>query len=118
MAGRGAWGWRRTRSTAAGSAARAGGEAGRPGVALVGPVSAGVRPAAPVALYCPPADYGRIASRIYIAWCVAAISLPILAGHLFDLTGGYETTGIIAGCGNLVGVIVALGLPRRAPSIT
>ena len=74
--------------------------------------------AAAVALYWPPADYGRIASRIYIAWCVAAISLPILAGHLFDLTGGYETTVIIAGCGNLVGVIVALGLPRRAPSIT
>ena len=74
--------------------------------------------AAAVALYWPPADYGRIASWIYIAWCVAAISLPILAGHLFDLTGGYETTVIIAGCGNLVGVIVALGLPRRAPSIT
>ena len=74
--------------------------------------------AAAVALYWPPADYGRIASRIYIAWCVAAISLPILAGHLFDLTRGYETTVIIAGCGNLVGVIVALGLPRRAPRNT
>lgn len=74
--------------------------------------------AAAVALYWPPADYGRIASRIYIAWCLAAISLPILAGHLFDLTRGYETTVIIAGCGNLVGVIVALGLPRRAPRIT
>lgn len=71
--------------------------------------------AAAVALYWPPADYGRIASRIYIAWCLAAISLPILAGHLFDLTRGYETTVIIAGCGNLVGVIVALGLPRQAP---
>jgi MFS family permease len=68
--------------------------------------------AAAVALYWQPADYSRIASRIYIAWCVAAISLPILAGHLFDLTRGYETTVIIAGCGNLVGVIVALGLPR------
>jgi MFS transporter, OFA family, oxalate/formate antiporter len=74
--------------------------------------------AAAIALYWPPADYGRIASRIYIAWCLAAISLPILAGHLFDLTRGYETTVIIAGCGNLVGVIVALGLPRRAPRIT
>lgn len=68
-----------------------------------------------IAQYWPPADYGWIASRIYIAWCVAAISLPILAGHLFDLTRGYETAVIIAGCGNLVGVIVALGLPRRAP---
>ncbi|TAK69837.1 MAG: MFS transporter [Betaproteobacteria bacterium] len=67
-----------------------------------------------IAQYWPPADYGWIASRIYVAWCVAAISLPILAGHLFDLTRGYETAVIIAGCGNLVGVIVALGLPRRA----
>lgn len=74
--------------------------------------------AAAVALYWPPADYGRIASRMYIAWCVAAISLPLLAGYLFDLTQGYETTVIIAGCGNLVGVIVALGLPRRAPTIS
>ena len=71
-----------------------------------------------IALYWPPADFGRIASRIYIAWCVAAISLPVLAGHLYDLTGGYETTVIIAGCGNLVGVIVSLGLPRRAPHMT
>ena len=74
--------------------------------------------AAAGALYWPPADYGRIASRMYIAWCVAAISLPLLAGYLFDLTRGYETTVIIAGCGNLVGVIVALGLPRRAPAIS
>ena len=74
--------------------------------------------AAAVALYWPPADYGRIASRMYIAWCVAAISLPLLAGYLFDLTRGYETTVIIAGCGNLVGVIVALGLPRQAPTIS
>lgn len=64
-----------------------------------------------VALYWPPTDFGRIVSRIYIAWCVAAISLPILAGHLFDLTRSYSSTVIIAGCGNLIGVIVALGLP-------
>ncbi|MGE0226702.1 MAG: nitrate/nitrite transporter [Acetobacteraceae bacterium] len=66
-----------------------------------------------IARYWPPAAYGRIASRIYIAWCIAAISLPILAGHLYDLTKGYDTTIVIAGCGNLIGVIVALGLPRR-----
>jgi MFS transporter, OFA family, oxalate/formate antiporter len=67
-----------------------------------------------VARYWPAAVYGRIASRIYIAWCIAAVSLPILAGHLYDLTRGYQATVIIAGCGNLVGVLVALGLPRRA----
>jgi OFA family oxalate/formate antiporter-like MFS transporter len=68
-----------------------------------------------IARYWPATAYGKIASRIYIAWCVAAISLPILAGHLFDLTQGYHWTVVIAGCGNLVGVIVALGLPRGAP---
>ncbi|MGE0416533.1 MAG: MFS transporter [Acetobacteraceae bacterium] len=67
-----------------------------------------------VARYWPAASYGRVASRIYIAWCIAAITLPILAGHLYDLTKGYHATVIIAGCGNLIGVIVALGLPRRA----
>jgi MFS family permease len=66
-----------------------------------------------VAVYWPKAMYGIIASRIYIAWCVAAVTLPVLAGHLFDLTGGYRTAILIAGCGNLLGCIVALGLPRR-----
>lgn len=69
-----------------------------------------------IALYWPAAAFGKIASQIYIAWCIAAISLPILAGHLFDLTQGYHWTVVIAGCGNLVGVIVALGLPRKAPA--
>ena len=66
-----------------------------------------------VAYYWPSADYGRIASRLYIGWCIAALSLPVLAGHLFDLTGGYETAIVVAGCGNVLGVIVALGLPRQ-----
>ena len=65
-----------------------------------------------IARYWPPEAYGRIASRLYIAWCVAAVTLPILAGHLFDLTHEYGTTVIIAGCGNLIGVVVSLGLPR------
>lgn len=65
-----------------------------------------------IAVYWPPAEYGRIASLTYIAWCVAAISLPVLAGRLFDLTGTYTTTVLIAGCGNFLGIILALGLPR------
>jgi OFA family oxalate/formate antiporter-like MFS transporter len=66
-----------------------------------------------VAVYWPKPMYGAIVSRIYIAWCVAAVTLPVLAGHLFDLTGGYRATVLIAGCGNLLGCVVALGLPRR-----
>jgi len=48
---------------------------------------------------------------------VLAISLPVLAGRLYDLTGGYETAVIVAGGANLLAVLVALTLPRqkRAP---
>jgi len=66
-----------------------------------------------VAYYWPSADYGRIASRLYIFWGIAALSLPLLAGYLFDLTGGYTTAVIIAGGGNVIGIMVALGLPRQ-----
>jgi hypothetical protein len=69
--------------------------------------------AAAVAFYWNVRAYGRIASRLYIAWCVAAISLPVLAGRLFDLTGGYGSAVLIAGCGNLLGLAIALTLPRR-----
>ena len=43
----------------------------------------------------------------------AAISLPVLAGRLYDLTGGYETAVIVAGGANLLAVLVALTLPRQ-----
>ncbi|MGE0151024.1 MAG: nitrate/nitrite transporter [Reyranellaceae bacterium] len=72
-----------------------------------------------IAYYWPSADYGRIAGRLYIFWGIAALSLPVLAGFLFDLTGGYVAAVIVAGCGNLLGIVVALGLPRqvrRAPA--
>ena len=66
-----------------------------------------------IALYWHPADYGRVAGRTYIAWCLAAISLPVLAGHLFDLTRQYETAVLIAAAANVTGLGLALTLPRR-----
>jgi OFA family oxalate/formate antiporter-like MFS transporter len=66
-----------------------------------------------IAVYWLKPMYGKIAGRVYIAWCVAAVTLPVLAGHLFDLTGGYRATFLIAGGGNLLGCVIALGLPRR-----
>jgi len=82
------------------------------GYGLVSGVTAGA-----VASYWPKMEFGRIASRTYIAWCLAAISLPVLAGRLYELTGGYETAVIVAGGANLLAVLVALTLPRqkRAP---
>src|SRR5262245_56452109 len=76
------------------------------GYGLISGVTAGA-----VASYWPKADYGRIAGRTYIAWCLAAISLPVLAGHLYDLTGGYEMSVKVAGVANLLAVLVALTLP-------
>jgi MFS family permease len=56
--------------------------------------------------------FGQIASRMYIAWCVAAISLPVLAGWLFDRTQGYSAVMMIAALVNLIGIVVAWRLPR------
>jgi MFS family permease len=75
--------------------------------------------AAAVAVYWRRALYGRIASRLYLAWCAAAIVLPIVAGRLFDLTQSYRTAVLISAGGNALGILIALGLPRHgAPRLT
>ena len=66
-----------------------------------------------VGLYWRPADYGRIAGRTLIAWCLAAISLPVLAGYLFDTTRAYGTAVLIAAGANVAGMAMALTLPKR-----
>jgi len=78
------------------------------GYGLISGVTAGA-----VASYWPRAKFGRIAGRTYIAWCLAAISLPVLAGHLYDTTGGYQMSVVVAGGANLLAVLVALTLPRQ-----
>jgi MFS family permease len=70
--------------------------------------------AAAVAVYWRRALYGRVISRLYIAWCAAAVVLPIVAGYLFDLTKGYGLAILIAAGGNVLGIAVALGLPRQS----
>ncbi len=69
--------------------------------------------AAAVAVYWRRALYGRVASRLYLAWCAAAIVLPIAAGRLFDVTHSYGTAVLLSAGGNALGLLVALGLPRR-----
>jgi OFA family oxalate/formate antiporter-like MFS transporter len=66
-----------------------------------------------IGIYWRPADYGRVAGRTYIAWCLAAISLPVLAGYLFDMTRAYDTAVMIAAGANVLGMAVALTIPRR-----
>jgi OFA family oxalate/formate antiporter-like MFS transporter len=68
--------------------------------------------AAAIARYWGRNAFGLIAGRLYIAWCVAAVSLPILAGWLFDRTAGYGTAVLIAGALNLLAAGVAFRLPK------
>ena len=55
---------------------------------------------------------GRVAGRLYIAWCLAAVSLPILAGWLYDRTAGYGAAVVLAGALNVAAVGVASRLPK------
>jgi OFA family oxalate/formate antiporter-like MFS transporter len=66
-----------------------------------------------IAVYWRPNDYGRVAGRTYIAWCLAAVSLPVVAGYLFDKTHQYGTAMLIAAGANVAGMAMALTLPRR-----
>ncbi|WP_431270976.1 hypothetical protein [Dankookia sp. P2] len=70
--------------------------------------------AAAIGIYWGSTHYGRLAGRLYAAWCIAAITLPVVAGRVFDLTGGYAGVIMIAAAGNLLGVAIAATLPRRA----
>ena len=60
--------------------------------------------------------FGRVASQMYIAWCVAAVTLPVIAGWLYDRTQGYHAAMMMAACVNLMGALLATTLPRRGPS--
>ena len=66
-----------------------------------------------IGIYWRPADYGRVAGRTYIAWCLAAVSLPVLAGYLFDMTREYSTAMLIAAGANVAGMAMALTMPRH-----
>jgi MFS family permease len=69
-----------------------------------------------IARYWHPNAFGRVASQLYIAWCIAAISLPVLAGWLYDQTQGYDQAMRIAAGVNLLGALMALSLPATARS--
>jgi OFA family oxalate/formate antiporter-like MFS transporter len=58
--------------------------------------------------------FGRVAGRTYIAWCLAAITLPMIAGWLYDRTHGYHGAMMLAAAVNLAGAGLSLSLPRRA----
>jgi MFS family permease len=69
--------------------------------------------AAAIARYWGRNAFGRVAGRLYIAWCVAAVSLPVLAGWLYDRTAGYDAAVMLAGALNLLAVAIAARLPGK-----
>ena len=66
-----------------------------------------------IAMHWPSMQFGIVASRLYIGWCVAAICLPVLAGWLFDWSNTYRSSIWIAAVVNVVGVSLAIRLPPR-----
>ena len=79
------------------------------GYGLVSGLTAGA-----IAQYWHRNAFGRVAGRLYIAWCVAAISLPVLAGWLYDRTQSYGAAVLIAAGVNVLGVLLAVRLPAPA----
>jgi OFA family oxalate/formate antiporter-like MFS transporter len=69
--------------------------------------------AAAIAQYWHRNDFGFVAGRLYVAWGVAAVTLPILAGWMYDKTQTYSTAVLIAAAVNVAGILVAWGLPKR-----
>jgi MFS family permease len=73
--------------------------------------------AAAIARYWGRNAFGRVASRLYVAWCVAAVSLPVLAGWLYDRSGGYGAAVLVAAGANLVAIMVAARLPTTPETV-
>jgi hypothetical protein len=67
--------------------------------------------AAAIARYWDRTQFGAVSARLYIAWCIAAVTLPVLAGWLFDRSQDYVAAVMIAAGVNVAGMLVALRLP-------
>jgi OFA family oxalate/formate antiporter-like MFS transporter len=64
-----------------------------------------------IGMHWPAAQFGTVASRLYIGWCVAAVCLPVLAGWLFDWSNSYRSSIWIAAVVNVAGIVLAMRLP-------
>jgi OFA family oxalate/formate antiporter-like MFS transporter len=61
-------------------------------------------------------NLARVYGRVFTAWGIAGLFAPLLAAALFDLTGGYRISLVLAGGAALGAAAVALLLPRRLRS--
>ncbi len=69
--------------------------------------------AAAIAQYWHRTRFGQVSSRLYIAWCAAALTLPVLAGWLYDRTHSYDAAVLVAAGVNIAGALVAARLPAK-----
>jgi MFS family permease len=66
-----------------------------------------------IGMHWPATQFGVVASRLYIGWCIAAVCLPVLAGWLFDWSNSYRSSIWIAAVVNVAGIVLAMRLPPR-----
>jgi cyanate permease len=57
-------------------------------------------------------------ARIFTAWGVAGVTAPVVAGALFDATGGYGTILLILGGISVLAALASLALPAAPPGAT
>lgn len=55
----------------------------------------------------------RVYGRIFTAWGIAGLVGPVLARYLYEFSGNYELTLILAGCTGLVSLISVLPLSQK-----
>jgi MFS family permease len=79
------------------------------GYGLVSGMSAGA-----IAHYWHRDAFGRVAGRLYVGWCLAAVTLPMTAGWIFDRTQSYRGAMMLGAAVNLLGAALSGTLPRRA----
>jgi OFA family oxalate/formate antiporter-like MFS transporter len=66
-----------------------------------------------IGMHWPATQFGVVASRLYIGWCIAAVCLPVLAGWLYDWSNSYRSSIWIAALVNSAGILLAFRLPPR-----
>jgi MFS family permease len=60
-----------------------------------------------------PRDLARMYGRVFTAWGIAGLCGPLLGGALFDATGGYRASLVLAGAAALGAAGITVLLPRR-----